>query len=532
MIKFDSKEKMAELEKRKKLVEISYLKIKKIYLTQANDPIAIRIIKNSKHMVLYDNLSISNFHFFLVVSKTVYKKIQNNKKYIEDEFYAFIKTNLSFFYPSNPLGVFIIPTNEYYREIEEERYNKHIEYLKKYPTAKSYFSKLKKYRYLYEPKPKTINKMNFDEWKKEYYAFAELLKEDTGNYVKNQHNLTLLKSEYSETSDFKLKRHWSEWEKVNRTYSEREKLKNWSFYKSQRDEIEKQWRLENTNLNMSDLRNELSSYINTHEYDVAYDCMVERWFSLKSIYKRDSKHVYDEIRKIVKIIKGLNIDVLLHEDLTLFRARAIDDLHETRNVDEVDSIAQNIIKSNFNTDTELKFYGFNRNKLTVHKWLDFSAEINKLYIKAGNVKSSTIQNTLKRKYDYLIYQGYPQEYCGAPSSPMYKKAGGRWDNREDLYLYLATCGELAIYEISPYIDQIISLGMAKPIKKLRILNLIYENFDPYNKKFYDYSIQEIWALPDIISIVSMGNEENYLLTRILSEIAKEEGYDGIIYKSR
>jgi hypothetical protein len=115
---------------------------------------------------------------------------------------------------------------------------------------------------------------------------------------------------------------------------------------------------------------------------------------------------------------------------------------------------------------------------------------------------------------------------------MYKKAGGRWDNREDLYLYLATCGELAIYEISPYIDQIISLGMAKPIKKLRILNLIYENFDPYNKKFYDYSIQEIWALPDIISIVSMGNEENYLLTRILSEIAKEEGYDGIIYKSR
>lgn len=101
-----------------------------------------------------------------------------------------------------------------------------------------------------------------------------------------------------------------------------------------------------------------------------------------------------------------------------------------------------------------------------------------------------------------------------------------------MYLYLATCGELAIYEISPYIDQIISLGMAKPIKKLRILNLIYENFDPYNKKFYDYSIQEIWALPDIISIVSMGNEENYLLTRILSEIAKEEGYDGIIYKSR
>jgi len=123
---------------------------------------------------------------------------------------------------------------------------------------------------------------------------------------------------------------------------------------------------------------------------------------------------------------------------------------------------------------------------------------------------------------------------------------GRINPKGILALYLASSKETAVSEIRPYKGQGISIAMLSIIRDLKIanlttnsgkstLNLHLKAYDSNSPKMSDQDINEcVWI--DIDNAFSRPTSRadtstEYVPTQILAEVLKDEGFDGVFYKS-
>lgn len=103
-------------------------------------------------------------------------------------------------------------------------------------------------------------------------------------------------------------------------------------------------------------------------------------------------------------------------------------------------------------------------------------------------------------------------------------------------MYLSSRLKTALLEVRPWIAQEVMVGEFKILNNLKCINV---SNDKRDYSFYietppDVCEQQVWA--DINASfsrpISPGDEQLlYIPTQYLAELLKNEGYDGIIYKS-
>lgn len=139
----------------------------------------------------------------------------------------------------------------------------------------------------------------------------------------------------------------------------------------------------------------------------------------------------------------------------------------------------------------------------------------------------------------FYYGPLPQKEMGAP--PFNKAKEGRINPKGISYLYLANNLDTAIAEIRPWLKQSVSVGYYALVKNLKFVDtfrdkhgvfVCFEGREPKLSPEKKESL--VWG--DInysFSIPVRPNEEhnNYIPTQYISECLKNQGYDGIIYKS-
>jgi len=130
----------------------------------------------------------------------------------------------------------------------------------------------------------------------------------------------------------------------------------------------------------------------------------------------------------------------------------------------------------------------------------------------------------------------PPRKMGKP--PAEKSVHGRANPRGIPYLYLASDPETAIKEIRPSLSDKITVGKFKPIKSLEIIDLRNPKIEsPFfygdNLEFLFVYLEYLRNLGSEISkpVDKKDPELEYLPLQYLCEFIKNEGYDGVAYKS-
>ncbi|WP_229625223.1 RES family NAD+ phosphorylase [Vibrio parahaemolyticus] len=118
---------------------------------------------------------------------------------------------------------------------------------------------------------------------------------------------------------------------------------------------------------------------------------------------------------------------------------------------------------------------------------------------------------------------------------------GRANSKGIPCLYVATNKETAMSEIRPWLGAIVSLGVFKTTKDLKILDFSVEhgvsntNFLFYfNEPSEEEKKKAVWSDIDNAFSKPVRNSDStsdYAATQIISEFVKSKGYDGIAYKS-
>lgn len=131
-----------------------------------------------------------------------------------------------------------------------------------------------------------------------------------------------------------------------------------------------------------------------------------------------------------------------------------------------------------------------------------------------------------REREATGFEGYDAIGSGAP--PMEKASAGRCNPENVVFLYASNDPETAVAEIRPYIKDSISIATLIINKDLKLVDFYYE--------FDDRSIViKRDMLRDLIrrsfSTVNKGNKNEYLITQYLTLLAKNEGFDGIRFRS-
>jgi|GEM_PF-6497747 hypothetical protein len=526
----------------------------------------VNIVKKSKVRVIYKKKSINSHFVYLEIPETLFKKIEK----AVDVYNTMIQEVLAKEYYLNRFVVIGLPLSVIIekKQIEYEERRQHI---KKYPTAKSELSE--SYPELYSKKPEMNTTQTFEDWKKDYFLIKKKLSVPTGDFFKDKVNRQIY-AEFKFTNERTLRKMWLETLRNTQSLDYNNSINTWQKNKRNRDFLEKEWRSKYTSLNVKELNEELEKFLNSKWEQIAFDQMYKRWMNYKKIliahksffmnnldrnysnfityrgnisfidklqdkmnsFKNELEEAYktvlNDIQNLVDILSFFDdiYDEAIDEKRTLFRARTFNKFNKTV---KLNTLIDDQIKKALSTETELKFYENKKDAMQQHRWLQFALNLNKLYDAHGNAKS-IIEKSFEELYDEFDFQGYSEVESGPPNIEIKRKInrGGRWDEVDDLFMYLATCGDLSIYEIQPYKNQIVSLGYGKPKRKLKLLNLIYEDRELPIPDSGSFSIYDIMMFPDIVSLVSMGDESNYVLTRLISKVAKEKGYDGIMYKSR
>jgi len=115
---------------------------------------------------------------------------------------------------------------------------------------------------------------------------------------------------------------------------------------------------------------------------------------------------------------------------------------------------------------------------------------------------------------------------------------GRANPKGIPYLYLSTDRDTAMAEVRPWIGSYISVGQFKVLKNLKLINCTVKQKKGFSFYFKEPSAKEkeeaVWA--GIDSSFSKPVEPNdsiadYVSTQIIAELFKNNGYDGIAYKS-
>lgn len=115
---------------------------------------------------------------------------------------------------------------------------------------------------------------------------------------------------------------------------------------------------------------------------------------------------------------------------------------------------------------------------------------------------------------------------------------GRANPKGIPYLYLANNKYTAKAEVRPWLDSKISVGQFQPVRDLRVIDCSKLHAKGqslyFNEPDEDKRELEVWADIDraFSSPVSLGDKSlDYIPTQIIAELFKNDGFDGLIYKS-
>lgn len=136
----------------------------------------------------------------------------------------------------------------------------------------------------------------------------------------------------------------------------------------------------------------------------------------------------------------------------------------------------------------------------------------------------------------------PSPFSHSRMKPLKDSASeGRANSKGIPCLYVATNKETAMSEIRPWLGAIVSLGVFRTTKHLKILDFSVEhgmnntNFLFYfNEPSNEEKIKAVWSDIDKAFSKPVSNSDStpdYAATQIISEFVKSKGYDGIAYKS-
>lgn len=138
-------------------------------------------------------------------------------------------------------------------------------------------------------------------------------------------------------------------------------------------------------------------------------------------------------------------------------------------------------------------------------------------------------------------EGYPQPYCKTRMFPQELKASeGRANPKGIPCIYLATSRYISIHEVRPWPGKYISLGRFETTHALNLIdfssgemNKMYVDFEK-NKLLSDDSIDSLWAeINNAFSEPVNPSDDNsdYIVTQVIAELVKSNGYEGLIYNS-
>ena len=131
-------------------------------------------------------------------------------------------------------------------------------------------------------------------------------------------------------------------------------------------------------------------------------------------------------------------------------------------------------------------------------------------------------------------QPFSEKEIGMP--PSEKATAGRVNPKGISCLYLSSCRETALLEARSWIAQTIMIAEFEILNKLKCINVASEqrDYDFYIETPPEVCEQRVWASINnsFSQPLALGDSElQYIPTQYLAELFKEEGYDGIIYKS-
>ena len=167
-----------------------------------------------------------------------------------------------------------------------------------------------------------------------------------------------------------------------------------------------------------------------------------------------------------------------------------------------------------------------------------TCENRKKIIKKGNILwraqlGCDIQEEREEERPYSKDRMYPVKNLASE---------GRINPKGIPYLYLSTTTETAMSEIRPWVGSEISVAQFQIVRDATIidcsLNHLLKNPLYYNNGLYEPEEIErekaVWTHIDkafSTPIIPNENEANYVPTQVLSELFKNNGFDGIYYKS-
>lgn len=119
------------------------------------------------------------------------------------------------------------------------------------------------------------------------------------------------------------------------------------------------------------------------------------------------------------------------------------------------------------------------------------------------------------------------------SPPIFKSKAGRANRQGVSYLYLASNSETAIGEVRPHPGHYVSIGKFENNENLKVLDLRFINLIEYFKNPKEFEIFKFLRdISEELSIPILPDEkENYLVTQFISDIIRQIGFDGIMFKS-
>ncbi len=139
---------------------------------------------------------------------------------------------------------------------------------------------------------------------------------------------------------------------------------------------------------------------------------------------------------------------------------------------------------------------------------------------------------LRQKLEEIInrekpFWGFDEKNCDAP--PKEDAKAGRANSVGISFLYVATDVKTAIMEMRPQIGQCFNVCKIEILKNLKIFDFTYVaaeiKEDEYIKSGDLHSLSKEFSYPNY------GDVEDYIPTQYLCEYLREQGFDGIRYKS-
>ena len=133
----------------------------------------------------------------------------------------------------------------------------------------------------------------------------------------------------------------------------------------------------------------------------------------------------------------------------------------------------------------------------------------------------------------------PAAYPAERMKPLEGRAKeGRANPKGIAVLYLSTKPEIAMFEVRPWLGSLVSCGFFKINRALKIVDFSVRASDLFEIYFSEPDAPEreksVWThLDNAFSepTTSDDNHTNYVPTQVIAELFKNEGYDGVAYKS-